>query len=218
MEISLEKATLRDSKKIHKMQITAFTPLLDKYQDFDISPASETLEYFQSRFDNVEFDHYFIQLKNENIGYVRIRTMEDNVCKLSTIFILPNYQGKGYSQQAIEQVEKLYPQADKWILITIKQEQSLRYLYEKMGYVPTGEENVKKGMDLIFYEKAKNRRTGIHKLPELNYSKIKQLVQSNNEISVFSVIDRIMPGEIYVNSTDNSTSALIKSPECNLVI
>ena len=151
--LNLVKTDIQDAEKIYKMQIAAFTPLLDKYQDFDISPAAETFEYFKRRFDYAESDHYIIRLKNEDIGYIRIWTMQDNVCKLSSLFILPSYQGKGYSQQAIKQVEKLYPQANKWILDTIKQEQKLCYLYEKMGYVSTREEHVKEGMDLVFYEK-----------------------------------------------------------------
>ena len=38
MCISLEKATVQDVAEIHKMQIIAFKPLLDKYQDHEASP------------------------------------------------------------------------------------------------------------------------------------------------------------------------------------
>lgn len=152
--IKLKKATIQDCEQLHIMQIIAFTPLLDKYQDFDINPAAETLEYFHSRFDNSDIDHYLIQLKGECIGYVRIRTLDNTTYKLSSLFVLLDYQGKGYAQQAIKQVEKLYPQAKKWVLITIKQEQKLCHLYEKMGYVSIGEENVNDRMDLVFYEKS----------------------------------------------------------------
>ena len=151
--ISLEKTDISDSEGIHKMQVVTFKAQLDKYQDFDINPGAETLEHFQSRFDYADVDHYLIQCKDESIGYVRVKTMEGRVFKLSALFILPTYQGKGYAQQAIEQAEKLYPQAERWMLNTIKQEPSLCCLYEKMGYAPIGEENVSETMDLVKYEK-----------------------------------------------------------------
>ncbi|HKM34436.1 MAG TPA: GNAT family N-acetyltransferase [Lachnospiraceae bacterium] len=50
-----------------------------------------------------------------------------------------------------------------------------------------------------------------------DYNKIMYLVKSENELSVLSVINGVMPGEIYVNSIDNPTTALIKTCECNLI-
>lgn len=55
------------------------------------------------------------------------------------------------------------------------------------------------------------------KLKNDNFYKIVPLVKSQNELSVFSVINGFMPGEIYVNNLDNPTSALIKTRECNLI-
>lgn len=151
--LTLKKASLQDSEKIHNMQIIAFKAQLDRYQDFEISPGAEPLERFRARFDNANIGHYLIQLDGENIGYVRVSPVEDKTYKLSTLFILPSHRGKGYAQQAITQAEKLYPRASKWMLNTIKQEPSLCYLYEKMGYTAAGEFNIKADMDLIHYEK-----------------------------------------------------------------
>ena len=44
MAITLKKAKREDIETIWKMQVEAFTELLDKYQDFDMSPATESLE------------------------------------------------------------------------------------------------------------------------------------------------------------------------------
>ena len=46
MAITLKKATREDIEIIWKMQVEAFTELLDKYQDFDMSPATESLLQF----------------------------------------------------------------------------------------------------------------------------------------------------------------------------
>lgn len=57
----------------------------------------------------------------------------------------------------------------------------------------------------------------MYKLKNNDFNKVIHLVKSQNELSVFSVIKGTMPGEIYVNSVDNPTAALIKTCECNLI-
>jgi RimJ/RimL family protein N-acetyltransferase len=55
------------------------------------------------------------------------------------------------------------------------------------------------------------------KLDNKDFKKIIHLVKSQDELSVFSVINGDNPGEIYVNSLDNPTAALIQTSECNLI-
>ena len=154
MEISLGKATIHDCNQIHQMQITGFKPLLNKYQDFETSPAAETLEQVRNRFKYPQTDHYFIQLKGRSIGYIRISKIDKKTCKLQQMVISTAYQEKGYAQQAIQQIEKLNSQVKSWVLDTTKQEKKLCYLYEKMGYQLTGnEKKIKDGMDLVDYAK-----------------------------------------------------------------
>jgi len=154
MKIQLKKANIDDCEKIHKMQTVGFKALLDKYQDFETNPGAETLEYIKMRFEYPQIDHYFINVNNDSVGYIRINKLDESTCRLSQMFILPSYQGNGYAQQAIRQVELLNPQVTKWILDTILQEKKLCYLYEKMGYKRTGiVTNIKDGMDLVDYSK-----------------------------------------------------------------
>jgi Acetyltransferase (GNAT) family. len=154
MNIELIKLKIEDCDKIHKMQQIGFAALLEKYQDYDTSPGAESFERIKQRFMYNTIDHYFIRLGDEDIGYIRIRYLEDNAYRLSQMFILPEFQNRGYAQQAIAKAESFYPQAQKWILDTIKQEPKLCHLYEKMGYKRTGtENNIKPGMDLVDYEK-----------------------------------------------------------------
>ena len=57
--------------------------------------------------------------------------------RLSPMFILPQFQGRGYAQEAIRQAEKIHGERG-WELDTILQEERLVHLYEKMGYRKTG--------------------------------------------------------------------------------
>lgn len=57
----------------------------------------------------------------------------------------------------------------------------------------------------------------MYKLEQENFKKVISLIESNNELSVFSVVYGIIPGEIFVNDLNHPTSALIKTCECNLL-
>lgn len=49
MEVRLFRANIYDAKELHAMQVEAFKELLEKYQDFDTSPANENLEKVEAR-------------------------------------------------------------------------------------------------------------------------------------------------------------------------
>ena len=153
MEIQLRKATEDDLRKIHYIQVKSFAQLLLKYEDFESSPAAESLEDIRQRFRQPFTDYYLILLEDQEIGLLRVCDFGEN-CRLSPICILPEYQGRGYAQRAMEIMESLYPHAHLWQLDTIAQEMKLRHLYEKMGYRRIEKtEQIKDGMELVYYEK-----------------------------------------------------------------
>ena len=152
-DVHLRKATENDLRKIHYIQVRSFAQLLLKYEDFDSSPAAEGMEDICQRFRQPFTDYYLIVLDDQEIGMLRVCNFGEH-CRLSPICILPEYQGRGYAQQAIALMEGLYPQANLWQLDTIAQEQKLRHLYEKLGYRRIEKtERIKEGMELVYYEK-----------------------------------------------------------------
>lgn len=152
-KIILRKAKVDECDKIHEMQIEAFSVLLDKYKDYDTSPARETIEDVKKRLAQNNIDNYFTCLNNKEIGVIRVAKLGKK-SRLSSIFLLPQYQNRGYGEQAIWEVERLYPKTEHWELDTIKQESRLCHFYEKMGYVATGQEkNIQEGMTIVFYDK-----------------------------------------------------------------
>jgi GNAT superfamily N-acetyltransferase len=156
--LTLDKANINDCHEIHEMQLIAFKELLDKYQDMQTNPGAETIERVVQRMEQDFTDYYFITLNGQHIGAIRILRLDTNKSRISPMFILPEFQGKGYAQQVIQKTENIYTHTDIWELNTIKQESKLCHLYEKMGYVPTGkEEAIQDGMTIIFYEKHLNR-------------------------------------------------------------
>ncbi len=154
MKITLLKARPEDCEEIYRIQICAFSELLEKYKDDATNPGAETVQKINYRMNQDFTDYYFIKLNDRNIGVIRIVRLKGNLCRISPLFILPEFQGKGYAQDTIKAVESLYPQAKGWELDTIKQEKKLCYLYEKMGYQATGkEETLQADMTIAHYEK-----------------------------------------------------------------
>lgn len=156
--LSLEQANMNDCHEIHAMQVIAFQELLDKYQDIHINPGAETVDRIAERMEQNGTDYYFITLNGRHIGAIRILRLDRDKARIAPLFILPEFQGKGYAQQVIQKAENMYPHTGIWELDTIKQESKLCHLYEKTGYVPTGkEEAIRDGMTIIFYEKQVSR-------------------------------------------------------------
>lgn len=136
------------------MQVEAFSDLLKKYQDFDISPAAESVDKVMARFEQPWTRYYYIMAGGIKVGAVRVIDKQDGSRKrISPIWIMKEYRNKGYAQQAIRAVEKIYG-SDHWCLDTILQEKSNLYLYEKLGYHRTGKvDRINDRMDIVYFEK-----------------------------------------------------------------
>lgn len=151
--ITLQKAGMEDAKTIHAMQVRAFQSLLERYHDDGTSPAAEPLERVEERLRDEKRTFYFLVAGKDTVGGIRIQEKED-CFRLGLLFVLPEFQGRGYAQEAVRLAEELYPQARRWELDTILEEERLCHLYEKLGYHKTGEVFVlHPGMTLINYEK-----------------------------------------------------------------
>lgn len=149
----------RDSASIvHEIQKISFKPLLEKYQDYDMSPALETLDRIIEKIDRTNTKSYIFQLDEINVGWVRIIELEEMTYKVAALCILPEYQNRGIAQKVLKEIESYYPNARKWILDTILEEKGNCYLYEKLGYVKVGEViSINERMTLVNYVKEVDR-------------------------------------------------------------
>ena len=153
-DVKLVPVEKEDLETVWKMQLDAFSGLLAKYQDYDMSPGAEKLEKIEARFNQPWTTYYFIVAENKNVGVIRIIDKKDGSRKrISPIWIMEEFRGKGYAQKAILEAEKIHG-VENWSLDTILQENGNCHLYEKMGYHQTGKvEHINEKMDIVFYEK-----------------------------------------------------------------
>jgi ribosomal protein S18 acetylase RimI-like enzyme len=154
MSVKLQKANREDMHELWEMQVDAFKDLLDKYQDYDMSPAAESYERILQKYDFTGTIYYFIVADGIKVGGIRvIDKMDGSRKRISPIWIMHEFRNKGYAQQAIQEVEKLYGD-DNWSLDTILQEKGNIHLYEKLGYKRTGKiERISYLMDIVYFEK-----------------------------------------------------------------
>ena len=152
--ITLRPARREEIPKIWQMQLKAFEGLLEKYQDYDTNPAAESMEKIVRRFEMEGSTYYLIMAGMEEVGVIRIVDKKDGSRKrISPLWIMPAYRGKGYAQLAMIEAERIHG-SDHWSLDTILQEKGNLHLYEKMGYHQTGKiEKINEKMDIVFYEK-----------------------------------------------------------------
>ena len=147
-------AAPEDAQLAQKLQQEAFAQLLETYQDHDMSPATESLERIRWKISHPGSYYYFLQVGEQTVGGIRVVDRKDGSRKrISPLYILPAYRGKGYAQAAIVEAERIHG-TNHWQLDTILQEAGNCYLYEKMGYHQTGCRTViKENMTIVDYEK-----------------------------------------------------------------
>ena len=143
MTVRLERATKADAEAIWDMQVKAFAPLLEKYQDYDTNPANEKMDRVIARINHPAGGFYKIVHGDMLAGAICAYWKgSETEYWISPMFISPEFQGKGIAQSALRLIESTFPQAVTWELWTIREEERNLHLYEKMGYRKLGEEQI----------------------------------------------------------------------------
>lgn len=159
--LRLEEVRDEEIPLLHGMQVESFLPLYEKYRDA-CSPAIEPIEKLRARAAAAGRKYYFIVKDGARVGAINIGSRQspegDLEFRISPLFVLPRYQRQGIGYAAIRKAFALHPKAPCWRLETILQEPGNCRLYERCGFVRTGDEQViNDKMTLISY---------VRKMPE----------------------------------------------------
>lgn len=152
--MKLIRAGKENAEQIWKMQIEAFSELLERYRDYDTNPGNEPVERIAAKLSQPYTYFYSIVVDDETVGAIRVVDPKDGSRKrIAPLFVLKQYRNKGYAQLAMQEAERIHGK-DNWKLDTILQEAGNCHLYEKMGYRRTGVlEPINEKMTLVYYEK-----------------------------------------------------------------
>jgi inorganic pyrophosphatase/predicted acetyltransferase len=152
--LRLVQAKPEEAEMAAGLQRLGFAELLERYQDHDTNPANEGVERILWKIRNPGSFYYFIKVGQNIVGAIRVVDEGNGTRKrISPLYILPEYRGKGYAQLAMLEAERIHG-ASHWELGTILEEKGNCYLYEKMGYHQTGSRTViNEKMTIVGYEK-----------------------------------------------------------------
>lgn len=155
MEIRLVPASLSDTETLYDLQVAAFLPLVERYHDYDRSPACEPIGRLQERMSQPDTCYYLILCDDQPAGGIRVQSLGQGRYRFAPLFVHPDFQGRGIARQALPMAEALCPGAASWQLETILEEPRLCRFYESLGYTATGqlEEVPDSLLTLIYYHK-----------------------------------------------------------------
>lgn len=75
--VTLEKATEIDAAVLFQMQIDSFSPLLNKYKDYETNPANESIEKTILRINNPNNNFYKMIIDSNLVGAICISQKKD---------------------------------------------------------------------------------------------------------------------------------------------
>jgi ribosomal protein S18 acetylase RimI-like enzyme len=154
--VGIMLAQIADFAEILNVQKEAFRSEAELYQNFNIQPLTQTLS------EMVEECREKVVLKavinGKIVGSIRAN-IHKNGCWVNKLFVLPDFQKKGIGEKLLREIEKCFPDAEKFTLATGARSQSNIRLYEKVGYKVIRYETFHDGVEAVMMEKKVNPPT-----------------------------------------------------------
>lgn len=155
MEIKIQRTNINEAEVLLDIQREAFKEDLEKYQDYDTSPATESIEKLIRKINN-SF-HYTVFLDNTIIGGIEVRKLSETQFYLNRIYLSPTYHNQGIGTKLMKFVENEFSQALEWTLSTPYMNYRNHYFYENFGYKKISEHTITEKLILFDYIKHMTR-------------------------------------------------------------
>jgi len=146
----VEPATLEDAKEILALQKLAYAGEAEIYNDFSIQPLIQTFEQLQNELENRLC--LKASIDGRIVGSVRA-SLREGTCHIGKLIVHPDFQNRGIGSRLMEEIERAFPQAERFELFTgHRSERNLR-LYERLGYRVFASEPATDNLTIVFLEK-----------------------------------------------------------------
>ncbi|MDD5108584.1 MAG: GNAT family N-acetyltransferase [Candidatus Omnitrophica bacterium] len=120
------------------------------YNDFSLSPLTQTLEEIKSDFKNKVFLKSVMH--DKAVGSVRAY-MEENTCHIGRLIVHPSYQNYGLGRKLMHKIEAYFAQAARFEVFTGHKSRRNIYFHQRLGYKIFKREHVSQLRDRVFMEK-----------------------------------------------------------------
>ena len=154
--VNIEPADVRDAEEILDLQKLAYQSEAAIYGDYGIPPLIQTHAEMEADFQ----ENFFLKASHEGkiIGSVR-GSLSRGTCYVGRLIVHPAHQGKGLGTSLMSEIEKRFPEAERYELFTgHKSEGNLR-LYARLGYRVFKREKISGSLEFIYLEKV--RESGV---------------------------------------------------------
>ena len=149
--MTIQQCTIGD---LHKLRPLALTTFWDTYghknlpenivqylsTSFDESQLKEEVEKPESEFYFIEDGGYPVGYFKINVGTAQTETMPEDHMEIERIYLLANYQGKGFGQKMIDFIKEIAIGKQKnviWLGVWEKNPGAIAF-YKKMGFQVKG--------------------------------------------------------------------------------
>jgi ribosomal protein S18 acetylase RimI-like enzyme len=124
------KASPDDAEAILSLQKLAYRSEAELYNNYDISPLTQTMAEIGDQFK----DHVFLKAVSEGeiIGTVRAYEAK-GTCYVGRLAVNPRTQNQGVGAALMKEIERYFNPARFELFVGVKSEKNI-YLYRKLGY------------------------------------------------------------------------------------
>jgi indole-3-glycerol phosphate synthase len=148
--VTIERATIGDAQAILNLQKQAFQSEAERYQDWTMSPLTQTLEELACEF---EMQRFLKAVSNgELVGSVRAH-LEQETCYIGRLIVHPHWQNRGIGSMLMAFIESCFGNARRYELFTGARSERTLHLYHKLGYRSFRSEKLNEQVTLVFLEK-----------------------------------------------------------------
>ena len=148
----IEQAVIEDVTVILDLQKLAYQSEAEIYNDYTISPLTQTLEEIEADFARQVF--LKATVNGQIVGSVRAYEEKDH-CFVGRLIVHPDFQSRGIGTALVDHIEKQFPEVARYELFTgHKSTRNLRF-YRKVGYGAFKKERVSEDLTLVFLEKCR---------------------------------------------------------------
>ena len=133
MDVSLRPATENDYDFLWWLHGATMRDYVDAIWGWD---EAVQRQYFQERFDPARIE--IAECAGEAVGYISVERREASIF-LGAIEIAPEYQGRGIGTGLIRDLQGEAERQCLPLNLQVLQGNPARRLYERLGFVPTGE-------------------------------------------------------------------------------
>lgn len=146
-------AELADLPVILDLQKLCYRENAERYGDYAIPPLVQTISELETEFR----DGVILKAVDglEIVGSVRA-CERDKTCYIGRLIVHPDYQNRGIGTKLMVEIERIFPECDRFELFTGHRDEKNLYLYGKLGYRVFKEESHNGKVKFVFLEKLRS--------------------------------------------------------------